>query len=189
MLDGLPAFHRAGRINAVIETPRGSRNKFAFDAESGAFRLGKQLPAGAVFPFDFGFVPSTLGDDGDPIDVLVLLETATFPGCVVRSRVIGVIDGRQTGRSGGQTDNPRVVAVATKSTEYEGFQRLRDLPDSLVDEITHFFVSYNEATGKRFEPKGRFGRRKALSMIEAGIRRRQKASRSRKRRTGLRRVA
>src|SRR5690349_13619163 len=95
MLDRLPAYHRRTILNAVIETPRGSRNKFKFDPATGAFELGKQLPAGAVFPYDFGFVPSTLGDDGDPLDVLVLLETATFPGCIVHVRLIGVIDGRQ----------------------------------------------------------------------------------------------
>src|SRR5215204_6257901 len=138
MLDRLPAIHRRGRINAVIETPKGSRNKFTFEPDSDSFRLGKQLPAGAVFPFDFGFVPSTLSGDGDPLDVLVLLETPTFPGCIVRSRVIGVIDGRQTGRSGKVTSNPRIVAVATKSTEYDVVRRLRDLPPGLVDEITHF---------------------------------------------------
>jgi inorganic pyrophosphatase len=190
MLDRLPAFHREGRINAVIETPRGSRNKFTFDAESNTFRLGKQLPAGAVFPFDFGFVPSTLAEDDDPLDVLVLLETPTFPGCVVRGRIVGVIDGMQTGRSGRTTANPRLIAVATKSTEYAGVRRLDELPQALIDEITHFFVSYNGATGKTYRPTGAFGPRKARSMIEAGIRRRQNATaRRRKRRRTLRKVA
>ncbi|MFL5686027.1 MAG: inorganic diphosphatase [Chloroflexota bacterium] len=190
MLHRLPAFHSAGRLNAVIETPRGSRNKFSFEPDSGTFRLGKQLPAGAVFPFDFGFVPSTLADDGDPLDVLVLLETPTFPGCVVRARLVGVIDGQQTGRSGRTSSNPRLVAVATKSTEYAKIRRLSELPQALVDEITHFFVSYNEATGKTYRPTGTFGRRKAASMIEDGIRRRQNASaRSQKRRRPMRRVA
>jgi inorganic pyrophosphatase len=190
MLYRLPAYHRAGRLNAVIETPRGSRNKFTFEPESGTFCLGKQLPAGAVFPFDFGFVPSTLAEDGDPLDVLVLLESPTFPGCVVRSRVIGVIDGQQTGRSGRTTANPRLIAVATKSTEYAGFRRLNELPQSLVDEITHFFVSYNQAAGKTYLPTGAFGPRTAATMIEAGIRRRQNATdRSQKRRRAIRRIA
>ena len=151
----------------------------------------EQLPAGAVFPFDFGFVPSTLADDGDPLDVLVLLETPTFPGCVVRARVIGVIDGQQTGRSGRTSANPRLIAVATKSTEYAAIRRLRQLPQTLIDEITHFFVSYNEATGKTYAPTGAFGPRKAATMIEAGIRRRQNATRAQKRRRPrpVRRVA
>ena len=192
MLDRLPAFHRAARINAVIETPRGSRNKFTFEPESNTFHLGKQLPAGAVFPFDFGFVPSTLAEDGDPLDVLMLLETATFPGCVVRGRIVGVIDGRQTGRSGKTTANPRLIAVSMESTEYAGVRRLRELPQTLIDEITHFFVSYNDAAGKTYAPSGAFGPRKALAMIDAGIRRRQNATAKAKKRKGgrtIRRVA
>jgi inorganic pyrophosphatase len=191
MLDRLPAFHRAGRVNAVIETPRGSRNKFTFDGDTGTFHLGKQLPAGAVFPFDFGFIPSTLAQDGDPLDVLVLLETPTFPGCVVRGRIVGVIDGRQTGRTGKSTANPRLIAVSMESTEYAGIRRLRELPQTLIDEITHFFVSYNDASGKTYTPTGVFGPRKATAMIEAGISRRQNAlSRAKKRkRRPLRHVA
>ena len=184
MLDSLPAFHRDGRVNAVIETPRGSRNKFTFEPDTGTFHLGKQLPAGAVFPFDFGFIPSTLAQDGDPLDVLVLLETPTFPGCVVGGRIIGVIDGRQTGRTGKTTANPRLIAVAMESTEFAGVRRLRELPSSLIDEITHFFVSYNDATGKTYTPSGAFGPRKALAMIHAGISRRQNATRGKKRKRG-----
>jgi inorganic pyrophosphatase len=155
------------RLNVIVETPRGSRNKFTYEPGLGVFRLGKQLPAGAVFPFDFGFVPSTRAPDGDPLDALVLLDTPTFPGCLVRARVLGVIDGRQTGRSGRTVGNPRLVAVATKSNEYDGIRRLKDLPTALVDEIEHFFVSYNAACGKVFEPIGRHGRRRAKAMIRA----------------------
>ena len=128
-------------------------------------------------------MPSTLADDGDPLDVLVLLETPTFPGCVVRARVVGVIDGEQTSRSGKTATNPRLIAVATKSTEYAAIRRLNELPQSLIDEITHFFVSYNAAAGKTYRPTGAFGPRTAASMIEAGIRRRQNAvARTQKRR-------
>jgi inorganic pyrophosphatase len=77
------------RLNVIVETPRGSRNKFTYERDLGVFRLGKQLPAGAVFPYDFGFIPSTRAGDGDPLDALVLLDTPTFPGCLVRSRLLG----------------------------------------------------------------------------------------------------
>src|SRR4051794_24804444 len=167
MLDRLPIKH-GKRLNVIVETPRGSRNKFTYEPELGLFRLGKQLPAGAVFPFDFGFVPSTLADDGDPLDVLVLIDTATFPGCLVRARLLGVMLGRQTGRSGRTVDNPRLIAVGTKSNEYDDIETLHDLPDALVDEIEHFFVSYNAASGKVFEPMGRHGRRGARSVLAAG---------------------
>jgi inorganic pyrophosphatase len=166
-LEDLPAEPRPHRYTAVIETPKGSRNKFAYVADIGAFRLGKQLPAGAVFPFDFGFIPSTRADDGDPLDVVVLLDAPTFPGCTVRIRLIGLIDATQTGRSGRQVSNPRLVAVATKSVEHHAIKRLRDLPPVVVDELVHFFVSYNEASGKRFEPTARGGRKRARSLVRA----------------------
>jgi inorganic pyrophosphatase len=177
MLDALPAYHSRSVVNAVIETPRGSRNKFTFDPEIGGFRLGKQLPAGWVFPFDFGFVPSTLGDDGDPLDVLVLLETPTFTGCVVQARVIGVIDGEETSKSGKKARNPRIIAVAVESTEYAGLRRIDQVPGNLVDEITQFFVSYNAATGKTFRATGTHGSREAIARIDAGMRQRGEAAR------------
>jgi inorganic pyrophosphatase len=161
---------RAGRrLNVIVETPRGSRNKFTYESDLGVFRLGKQLPAGAVFPYDFGFIPSTRAGDGDPLDALVLLDTPTFPGCLVRSRLLGVILGRQTGRSGRVVDNPRLIAVATKSNEFEGVKTLKDLPAPLLDEIVHFFVSYNEASGKVFEPTGRHGRRRAKAILKTCV--------------------
>jgi inorganic pyrophosphatase len=164
MLDRLPS--RDGkRLNVIVETPRGSRNKFTYEPELATFRLGKQLPAGAVFPFDFGFIPSTRAGDGDPLDALVLLDAPTFPGCLVRARLLGVILGRQTGRSGRTVDNPRLIAVATKSNEFGSIRTLKDLPTPLVDEIVHFFVSYNAASGKSFEPSGRHGRRMAKAVL------------------------
>ena len=149
------------RVNTIIETPRGSRNKFTYMPELGLFRLGKQLPAGAVFPFDFGFVPSTLAGDGDPLDVLVLLDAPTFPGCLVYARLVGVMHARETQRSGRTVDNPRLIAVASKSGEHHDVTSIKDLAEATVDDIGHFFVSYKEAAGKRFEPgdrKGRHGR-------------------------------
>jgi inorganic pyrophosphatase len=167
----VPAIPRRGRLNAIVETPRGSQNKFSFDPGHRVFRLGKQLPAGAVFPFDFGFVPGTLADDGDPLDVLVLLTAPTFPGCLVRTRLLGVIEGIQTGRSGRRVSNPRLIAVATKASEHRRVRRLRDLPEPLLEEIAHFFVSYNAASGKRYEPSTRGGRRRAWQLVEAALRR------------------
>ena len=82
-------------INVVIETPKGSRNKYAFDAERKIFQLKRVLPVGMAFPYDFGFIPSTKADDGDPVDVLVLMDEPAFPGCLLKCRVIGVIEGEQ----------------------------------------------------------------------------------------------
>ena len=82
-------------IRVVIETPKGSRNKYAFDPEEKVFELKKVLPAGMDFPYDFGFVPSTKADDGDPVDVLVLMDEPAFTGCVLICRIIGIIEGEQ----------------------------------------------------------------------------------------------
>src|SRR5205809_751086 len=95
---------------AIIETPKGSRNKFAYDPETGLFKLGGLLPEGMQFPFDFGFVPSTLGEDGDPLDVLVLMDAPAHVGCQVDTRIVGVIAAKQTER-GKTTRNDRPLAV------------------------------------------------------------------------------
>lgn len=89
-----------GQVNAIIESPKGSRNKFNYEPDRGLFRRGKVLPAGSVFPFDMGFLPSTRGEDGDPLDVLVLMDEPVFPICLVEARLIGVIEAEQTERDG-----------------------------------------------------------------------------------------
>src|SRR5215210_3886384 len=95
-----PFTEESDDLNVIIETPKGSRNKFNYDEELGLFKLGGVLPAGAVFPFDFGFVPSTVGGDGDPLDVLVLMDEPAFAGCLVAVQLIGVIEAEQTERDG-----------------------------------------------------------------------------------------
>src|ERR1700732_3498166 len=104
-------------IQVVIETPQGSRNKYAFDPDERIFGLKKVLPAGMAFPYDFGFVPSTRAEDGDPIDVLVLMDEAAFPGCKLTCRIIGVIEGEQ-GNKRKTERNDRVVAVENDNHSY-----------------------------------------------------------------------
>jgi inorganic pyrophosphatase len=157
-------------VNVVVETPQGSRNKYNFDEELGVFKLGGVLPAGAVFPFDFGFVPSTVGGDGDPLDVLVLMDEPAFPGCLVEARLVGVVEAEQTERDGERTRNDRLIAVAAKARNHRGVRQLGQLSEHLVDEIEHFFVSYNEIKGKTFEPLGRHGSRRARAVVEEGVR-------------------
>jgi inorganic pyrophosphatase len=154
----------------VIETPKGSQNKFVFEPGLGAFTLGGVLPAGAIFPFDFGFVPSTLGDDGDPLDVLVLMDAPAFPGCVVPARLIGVIEAEQTENQKTER-NDRLLAVAAKSVTHRSIQDLADLNEDLVAQIEHFFVSYNAAKGKTFRSTGRSGSARATALIKQGIKR------------------
>jgi inorganic pyrophosphatase len=166
----LPSFDpESGHLNAVVETIKGSRNKFGYDEKLRLFRLKHVLPAGASFPFDFGFVPSTKGGDGDPLDVLVLMDEPAFAGCLVPARLIGVITAEQTERDGTVEQNDRLIAVAADSHTHEAVRNLGDLSANLLDEIEHFFVSYNEARGKIFTPTARKGPRAARTVVEAGI--------------------
>jgi inorganic pyrophosphatase len=130
------------------------------------------LPAGAVFPFDFGFVPSTRAEDGDPLDVLVLMDAPVYPGCIVPSRLIGVIEAEQTEE--GETDrNDRLLAVAANSAAHRSIHQLNDLSQDLVAQIEHFFVSYNEMKGKRFKVKGRAGSKRAIALVMAAMKKRR----------------
>lgn len=156
-------------LNVIIETPKGSRNKFNFDEEHHLFKLGGVLPAGAVFPFDFGFIPSTLGGDGDPLDVLLLMDEPAFPGCPVPARLVAVIEALQTERDGEQQRNDRLIAVAADSRTHKGVRALTDLNDVLLDEVEHFFISYNQVKGKEFKPLGRFGHIKAAQVVADGV--------------------
>src|SRR6188474_3144481 len=170
-LDRLTPFHD-GRLIVVIETPKGSPNKLAFEPRFGTFVLKGVLPAGAVFPFDFGFVPSTRAEDGDPLDVLVLMDAPVFPGCIVPSRLVGVIEAAQT--EDGKTErNDRLLAVAANSAAHRSIRQLSDLSQDLLAQIEHFFVSYNEMKGKRFEVKRRAGSKRARALVMAAMKRRR----------------
>ncbi len=158
-------------LNVIIESPKGSRNKFTYDPKRRLFMLGKVLPAGAIFPFDMGFLPSTLGQDGDPLDMLILMDEPAFPGCLIPARLIGVIEADQTERDGETMRNDRLIAVSAHSHTHSGVKSLLDLDDSYVRQVEHFFVSYNEIAGKKFQPKGRFGPERAQKLIDAGVRR------------------
>lgn len=154
----------SGDLHVIIDTPKGSRNKFAWDEELELFELGGVLPAGAVFPYDFGFVPRTRGEDGDALDVLVLMDEPAFTGCLVSCRLLGVIEAEQT-EKGKTQRNDRLLAVASSSHTHGHLKSLDDLNNRIVDEIEHFFVSYNAAKGKKFKPLGRFGPERARKLV------------------------
>ena len=175
----LDAFHDGEELNVVIETPKGSRNKYTYDERLRLFRLGGVLPSGASFPFDFGFVPSTLGGDGDPLDVLVLMDEPAFAGCLVRTRLVGVVEAEQTERDGEQTRNDRLIGVAADSRLLGRVRTLESLGPDLLEEIEHFFVSYNQIKGKEFKPLGRFGPGRALELVEEGMKRFRRPKRGR----------
>jgi inorganic pyrophosphatase len=165
----------SGHLRVVIDTPRGSAVKYKLEPRSGAYTISHVLPAGAVFPFDFGSVPATRAEDGDPLDVLVLLEHATFPGCLVRSRLIGAIEAEQT--EGKRTErNDRLVAVAEASRVYCDATSLDDLQPRLLEEIEHFFTSYNQERGREFRVIGRSGPAGARRLVDRGERQARRRS-------------
>jgi inorganic pyrophosphatase len=153
-------------IDIVIETPKGCRNKYAYDEEAKAFRLKKILPAGAVFPFDFGFIPKTKGEDGDPLDVLVIMDEPAYPGCVVECRIIGALKAKQTERNKQTKENDRLIAVSVVSTSYSEVKSLKDINKNILEEIEHFFISYNEQAGKKFETRGWTNAKEAIQLIK-----------------------
>src|SRR5579872_2314711 len=109
---------KKGTCRAIVETPKGSRNKFDYDPDSNLFMLGGLLPEGMMFPFDFGFIPSTLSDDGDPMDVMVLMDAPAHVGCLMDVRIIGIIAAEQT--DGGKREaNDRLLGVAVHSYNHE----------------------------------------------------------------------
>jgi inorganic pyrophosphatase len=156
-------------FTVVIETPKGSRNKYAFDVDEKVFRLKKVLPAGMAFPYDFGFVPRTLADDGDPIDVLVLMDEPAFPGCVLECRPLGVIEGEQENRKGKER-NDRIVAVQADAHSWEDVKTLDDLGEQFCRELEAFFVNYHKLTGKDYSILGLKGPKAVRKMIKAGMR-------------------
>jgi inorganic pyrophosphatase len=142
-----------GSFQVIIETPKGYRNKYSYDPEQGIFTLRKVLPEGMVFPHDFGFLPRTLAADGDPIDVLLLMDVPAFPGCLVPSRLIGVIEGEQLdGKK--KIRNDRLIAVSELSHAYKDLKKLKDLPDQFVKELEAFFVNYHGLEGKQYKLLG-----------------------------------
>ncbi len=137
-------------VNVIVETPRGSRNKFAYDEKLGIIRLKKVLPAGMEFPYDFGFVPSTQAPDGDPVDVLLLMDESAHPGTLMRCRLIGVIEGEQS-EDGKKERNDRLLAVSELSMQYAHVKDVSDLNKKILKSLQDFFVNYHALEKVDFE--------------------------------------
>lgn len=154
-----------GRTNAVIDTPRGSRAKYKYDEATGQFRLHKLLPRGMAFPFNFGFLPSTRGEDGDALDIMLLMEESIPPGVIVPVRVIGVLAAEQTGRDGKTLRNDRFIGIVDTDVNPAGASTLSQVDDGILSGIEHFFVTYNDKEGRVFKPLGRYGADEAHKLL------------------------
>jgi inorganic pyrophosphatase len=152
-------------VHVIIETPKGSRVKYAYDAQTGLFELKRALPEGMVFPFNFGFIPSTKAEDGDPTDILILNEEPLVPGCLLKARLIGAIKAEQT-EDGKATRNDRLIGLAlTKATPT--YLESMELDKRTLKEIEYFFISYNKLGGKKFKVLGKSGPGKAREIVKA----------------------
>jgi len=157
-------------IQVIIETPKGSRNKYAFDPKQKIFELKKVLPAGMAFPYDFGFVPSTIADDGDPVDVLVLMDEPAFPGCLLKCRIIGIIEGEQKNKNDKER-NDRIVAVERDNHSFADIKHINDLGEAFLKELEEFFVNYHQLTGKEYKILGAKGPGRARKLLDEGMKR------------------
>ena len=154
-------------LTVVIETPKGSRNKYAFDADKKVFILKKVLPAGMAFPYDFGFVPRTQGEDGDPLDVLVLMDEPAFPSCVLKCRPIGVIEGEQS--DGKKIRNDRIIAVEKEAHSWADVKKLDDLGKKFCRELEEFFIGYHRLDKEKYRVIGVNGTEAVRKMIKGGM--------------------
>jgi inorganic pyrophosphatase len=176
-LTSLPARDKeTGDLTVIVETPKGSRSKYAYDPECGAYELKFVLPESMAFPVDFGFVPSTLGQDGDPLDVVLLLDHSLAVGTKVRCRLIGAIKAKERAQGENWERNDRLLAVAIHAHAYEQWHSLDDVPDTFLREIEAFFESYNKLHQKDFRVEDRLDREQAERQLKIGLKRYRKFS-------------
>jgi inorganic pyrophosphatase len=158
-------------FDVTIEIPKGQRNKYEVDHESGRIRLDRMLFTATRYPADYGFIDDTLGEDGDPLDALVLLEEPTFPGCLVRARAVGMF--RMRDEAGG---DDKVLCIPAGDPRMAAIQDLEDISEFYKLEIQHFFETYKDLEpGKSVEGAHWAGRAEAEAEIEASRRRLQEA--------------
>ena len=161
----LPPFTEDGDIYVVVETPRGSRAKFDYNPKLKAFTLSKSLLTGLSYPHDWGFVPSTKADDGDPIDVMVLHDAATFPGTILTCRIIGILQIEQKNKSKKER-NDRLFAVPKDSHSEQALKDVRDLSEPIQQELEKFFKATDELEDKELDVIGWKGPKTAVRAIK-----------------------
>ena len=165
----LPSFDDDGNVLAVIEAASESRSKFKFEPGLGVFLLHSVLPAGTAWPHSFGFVPGTLGEDGDPLDVVVLTDEPPPVSTVVPTRVIAILEAQQQDEEA-TLRNDRLLAVAISSERYAQYRHRKDVGDTTLKRIADFFAFYHREQGNTFMPKGWKGPKAALAALQRGQR-------------------
>ena len=164
-LQKLPTWADKHHVHAVVETPRGSRAKLSFDRKLGAFTLSKPLLAGLTYPYDWGFIPSTCAPDGDPLDVLIIHDAATYPGLVLCCVPIGILEVEQV-EDGKKERNDRIFAVPDRSPFEGNLQDIRRLPGRAIDDLEKFFKATDALEKKKLHFLGWHGPSRAKKTIK-----------------------
>jgi inorganic pyrophosphatase len=147
-------------VDVFVEIPRGSNNKYEYDKEEGVFRLDRVLYSPVYYPADYGFIPRTHADDGDPLDAMVLTTFPTFPGCLIRTRVIGMfIMEDEKGK------DEKILGVPLNDPRYENIKTLENLEKHILKEFEHFFSVYKDLENKKVVVKGWADKKEALKVI------------------------
>jgi len=155
-------------VKVVIETPKSSAQKYDYDPKTRFFEMSKILPSGMVFPYDFGFIPGTKGEDGDPLDVIVISEFNSFPGVMIKCKIIGGIKAEQASDDGKKMiRNDRFLAIPKCSNIFEKVESVNDLPRKIIDQLEQFFVDYNKLEGKKFKILEKLGPKEALRLCQS----------------------
>jgi inorganic pyrophosphatase len=155
-----PAF-----INGIIEIPRGSRAKYEIDKQSGLIKLDRVIYASMYYPLNYGFIPQTLGEDGDPLDIVVLTQVSVVPLCIIPSKVIGVMQMIDRGEA-----DEKIIAVAEEDPSVSHIDNVKDLPEHLISELRHFFENYKTLENKKVVINEFLPKEQAYDVINASIR-------------------
>ena len=151
-------------VNGIIEIPRGSRAKYEIDKESGLIKLDRVIYASMYYPLNYGFIPQTLGEDGDPLDIVVLTQVSVVPLCLIPSKVIGVMQMIDRGEA-----DEKIIAVAEQDPSVSGISDVNDLPPHLISELRHFFENYKTLENKKVVINDFLPREEAFKVIDVSL--------------------
>lgn len=156
--------HPPDQVNAIIEIPKGSRAKYEIDKESGLIKLDRVIYASMYYPLNYGFIPQTLGEDHDPLDIVVLTQVTVVPGCLIPCKIIGVMQMIDQGEA-----DDKIIAVAEQDPSVSHIQDVKDLPQHLRAELKHFFESYKQLENKKVIVDEFLSKDKAEAILQDSI--------------------
>jgi len=159
-----PGTGEPGVANVIVEIPKGRRSKFEVDKQTGLIKLDRYLYSSSVYPGDYGFVPQTLAEDGDPSDILVMVNEPTFSGCLIEARVVGIFKMKDKGQN-----DYKLLAVPNKDPLFQAMKALEDVPSHFLREVEHFFATYKQLEGVTIEPLGWASREEGVNEVRASL--------------------